>query len=199
MVEINKASARLYEEQRQKQKEDVAKLISIVDTVSINYSASADRYSNKSIIIKNHVVQFEEDICVTKLFKAICLFADETTDQENEEYDAFLNEELKPPIIYSPELPQPRIVWNQLNKNVLKNLPKPEKWAITSCAPDEEFYSATSSFLGYKHLKYEEGIAFGTDYGFLTDFGVVPPPDFPINGYKFSTEWGTWVIAAGGG
>ena len=154
MAEINKASARLYEEQRQKQKEDVERLISIVDTVSINYSVSADRYSNKSIIIKNPVVQLEEDICLTELLKAICLFADETTEQENEEYDIFLNEEMKPPVIYSPELPRPRILWNQLNSNVLKNLPKPEKWPITSCAPDEEFYSATSSFLGYKHLKY---------------------------------------------
>ena len=115
MAEINKASARLYEEQRQKQKTDIERLISIVDNVSINYSVSADRYSNKSIIIKNHVVQLEEDICVTKLFKAICLFADETTDQENEEYDAFLQEELKPPIIYLPELLRPRILWNQLN------------------------------------------------------------------------------------
>ena len=116
MVEINKASARLYEEQRQKQKEDVARLISIVDTVSNIYSVSADRYSNKSIIITNPPVQLEKDICVTKIFKALCLFADETTEQENEEYDAFLNEEIKPPpIIYSPDLPRPRILWNQLN------------------------------------------------------------------------------------
>ena len=82
---------------------------------------------------------------------------------------------------------------------MLKNLPEPGRCSVSSCAPDAEFYSATGSHMGFSHLKYEMGNAFGTDYGFLTDFGVVPPPEFPINGYKFSTEWGTWVIAAGGG
>jgi len=134
--ELVEASTRLLEERHKKQKEDVDKLISIVDTIGIKYPAapspdpaSADRYSFQSVIITNPV-QKKDDISVTEVFKALCLFAMDTSADEEAEYDAFLREQNRPPVIYSPVLPKPKVEWHRINTNVCRNLPKPKNFPV---------------------------------------------------------------------
>ena len=43
---------------------------------------------------------------MTKVYKAICLFAADPTEDEEGEYNAFLREQDRPQVIYSPVVPQ---------------------------------------------------------------------------------------------
>ena len=190
--EIVKAFARLQKEKRQKQKEDINRLVSIVDAVSSNYSA--DRYSFKSTIITNPV-QMEDEACVTEVFKALCLFSMDTSEEENLEYDEYLQQQVMPPIIYSPDFPKPRVEWRCINTNIHRNLPKPQVFPIHGAAQDPAFYTETTH-LCEGELKFHTLRPFGYCSGFRTSCGILPVPDEAINGYKWDEDSRDWVIAA---
>jgi len=197
--ELVKASTRLLEERHKKQKEDVDKLVSIVDTIAVNYpaapsAASADRYSFRSIVLTNTVVQPDDEFCMTKLYKAICLFALDTTKVEDDEYDAFLREQDRPPIIYSPVMPKPRVEWGLINTNIHRNLPKPFPFPINGAAENPDFYTEIEP--GVASLKFNSGRPFGVAFGFRTSCGILPVPDEPVKGYMWDGDTKDWVIAA---
>ena len=198
--ELVKASTRLLEERHKKQKEDVDKLISIVDTIAIKYPAapspdpaSADRYSFQSFIITNPV-QKEDDISVTEVFKALCLFTMDTSADEEAEYDAFLREQNRPPVIYSPVMPKPRVEWGLINTNIHRNLPKPFPFPINGAAENPDFYTEMEP--GVASLKFHSGRPFGVAFGFRTSCGILPVPDEPVKGYMWDGDTKDWVIAA---
>ena len=181
----------------ERQRQEIARLASVVDTLAVQYSG--DRYSNISTVITNPPADAEPQTCVPDEFLGLWLFTVEPTQEELEMYEKVLEEQIRPPPIYSPSLPKPRIQWTRLNTNMFRNLPQPEQLPIFSCSQDPQFYSAIKSIsYGGTVNVFEGGIPFGTMYGFMTDMGAVPVPEESIHGYKFSPEWGTWVIAARG-
>ena len=199
---VTNSSTRLLEERHKTQKEDVAKLVSIVDSIAINYPAapspdpdSADRYSFRSIVLTNPVVQPDDEFCMSKVYKAICLFALDTTKVEDDEYDAFLREQDRPPIIYSPVLPKPRVEWHRINTNVCRNLPKPTNFSVYGAAQDPAYYESRLS-QHHEGLMFHFIRPFGAIPGFRTSCGVMAVPEEAVNGFKWDVETKEWVIAA---
>ena len=193
-------SARLQEERHKKQQGDIVKLVSIVDSIAINYpsapspdSASADRYSFRSIVLTNPV-KTDDEFCLSQAYKAICLFALDTTKVEDDEYDAFLREQDRPPIIYSPVMPKPRVEWGLINTNIHRNLPKPFPFPINGAAENPDFYTEMEP--GVASLKFHSGRPFGVAFGFRTSCGILPVPDEPVKGYMWDGDTKDWVIAA---
>ena len=140
----------------------------------------------------------------------IWTYAEEPTEKEEQMYDQYLARILPVPI-YSPDLPQPHVLWHKLNTNMLRNMLTPHKFSIMGCSPDPEFYTVmkqTTEYYGNGGLQskiienglaWEKGNPFGNTFGFQTDMGVVPIPDTPVHGYMCCPERGVWVIAACGG
>ena len=176
------------------QREEINRLVSIVDTVALTHPT--DRYSHVSTIITNScpASQPEDDTCVTKKYKAMCLFALDTTEEENAEYDAFLQEQFRPPIIYSPDMPKPRVEWGQINTNIHRNLPKPFPFPIHGAAEDPDFYTEMEPHVS--SLKFHSVRPFGFAFGFRTSCGILPAPDEPVKGYMWDEDTKDWVIAA---
>ena len=74
---LDKANTRLWEEKREQQKKEITRLVSVVDDISLKHQADADRYSFRSIILTNPVVQLteNEEVSVCKVFAALFLWA----------------------------------------------------------------------------------------------------------------------------
>ena len=189
--EIVKATARLFQQQCEEQREDVARLAKIVDELEEKYSS--DRYTFKSIIITNPV-KTEDDSCVTEVFKALCLFSVEVTKEEDKEYDEFLKRQVTPPVIYSPNLPKPTVQWGLINTNIHRNLPKPQPFPFHGAAQDPDFYTEKEHLCD--QLKFHSLRPFGYAFGFRTSCGILPVPDEPVKGYMWDEDTTDWVIAA---
>ena len=174
----------------------------IVDELAVRYGP--DRYENNSTII-----EFSEPRSgPAKMFSwvhsemlALWVHAvDEVTPEEEEMFDKFLQKQLRPDPIHSPHLQKPNVNWMRLNNNMHRNLPKPSRFPLLGCALDPAVYKATYICCGEIVHRFDEAVEpFGTCHGFLTDMGVVPLPDVPLHGYKYSVERDEWVIAASGG
>ena len=209
-AEMDKASVRVLKQHRLEQCEDVARLVSIVDELSKKYPR--DRYSNISTIILNPM-QKEDAISVTTVFKGLCVFAAEPTDQEIEEYDELLARETRPAPIYSPSFPPARVQWSSLNTNYLRNMPKPEAFPVQSCSMEPSLYAVIISKTPRDNVNigcrrpvitttvssFDKPDPFGTLYGFMTDVGVLPVPEMPVHGYSCDPHTGAWVILARAG
>ena len=148
------------------------------------------------------------------------LFADqdkEPTAEETAMYEFHLQLQVRPPPIYSPNLPKPTVNWATLNKHKRKNLPDPEIFPIQSVPIDPNFYLDPTKYKTADHHqsldysgpvpvrmnKEECGCAacvppFGQKYGLMTDMGVIPMPDTSVHGYRWDEIDASWVIATGG-
>lgn len=187
--------------QGKQDKEDLARLVNIVDTLAQKYCPGHIRYgkshpSNDSD--NQESVTNPDDLppAVPVEFFGLWIFAKEPTQEEVKEYDSFLARQLPKPI-YSPTLPKLHVNWMRLNTNMFRNLPQPTRCTVYGCSQDPAAYTRTyRTAIGSENV-FDDGVnPFGALYGFHTDQGVVDLPDIPIHGYKFDVTCRKWVIAA---
>eukprot|EP00091_Calanus_sinicus_P006716 TRINITY_DN17457_c0_g1_i1.p1 TRINITY_DN17457_c0_g1~~TRINITY_DN17457_c0_g1_i1.p1 ORF type:complete len:164 (-),score=43.70 TRINITY_DN17457_c0_g1_i1:22-447(-) len=133
----------------------------------------------------------------------IWLYADSTMDPTQEEsamYEFHIGQQVRPPPVYSPNLPRPSVNWTTLNKHKRKNLPDPERVPIKSCPDDPTFYMNVTKYKPVdKHIttlpsglmatNQQCGCAqcippFGFQHGLRTDMGIISMPDTAVHGYK---------------
>ena len=82
----------MIEQQRKKQREDVSRLATVVDTIALKYSG--DRYSNISTIITNSSAEPDTETYgdVPEEFLGLWLFTVEPTQKELDIYEEVLVE-----------------------------------------------------------------------------------------------------------
>ena len=64
----------------------------------------------------------------------------EMTEVEQRRFNSFMNQQIRPPPIYSPDLVKPYVNWNRVNPFQERNLPKPAAFPLSGCSPDPAFY-----------------------------------------------------------
>jgi len=193
-------------------KEDITRLSNLVDTLAHKYSPDMNRYS------QSNTTNDSEQVCVSNPdhlppavpleMYAIWLHShdEDLTVEEAEQYDGYLVRQTRPPPIYSPNLPKPYVNWMRFNPNMRRNLPIPMMCPKLGCSQDPNFYNLTVPTYNYtpytRHYTdqpptpvFEKGEPFGSEYGFVTEMGVMPVPSYPIHGFVF--HGGSWVIASG--
>merc|ERR1719318_912348 len=216
--EMDLAAARIKKVKEQQDRADLIKLSDAVDRLALKY----DRY-NMITSTKVHNTRCDPDglpCIVPRDMMGLWLFADmmeEPTQEENAMYEFHLQLQVRPPPIYSPNLPKPTVNWTTLNKHKRKNLPDPEIFPVQSVPTDPNFYLDLTKYKTVDHhrthdytgpiplriTKEECGCArcvppFGQMYGLMTDMGVIPMPDTSVHGYRWDDMTGSWVIATGG-
>ena len=136
----------------------------------------------------------------------IWLFADteEPTQEEMAMYEFHIQQQVRPPPIYSPNVPRPSVNWNTLNKHRRKNLPDPDLFPVQSVPADPNYYLDGSRYKpANQHNNGQDpktsarivagkdcGCAkcvppFGYKYGLMTDMGVIAMPDTAVRGYRW--------------
>jgi hypothetical protein len=124
----------------------------------------------------------------------IWLFADteEPTVEEKAMYEYHIQLDVRPPPIFSPNLPQPKVNWTNLNKHRRKNLPDPELFPVHSVPANPTYYLDRSKYKPADQLNNGRDpmttarIMFGKDcgcavcvppfgykYGLMTDMGII--------------------------
>merc|ERR1719318_1112367 len=195
--EMDLAVARIRKEKEEQDRADLIKLSDAVDRLALKY----DRY-NMITHANIHNTRCDPDglpCVVPREMMGLWLFADqdkEPTAEETAMYEFHLQLQVRPPPIYSPNLPKPTVNWTTLNKHKRKNLPDPEIFPIQSVPIDPNFYLDLTKYKTAEHhrthdytgtiplriTKEECGCArcvppFGQMYGLMTDMGVIPMPD----------------------
>ena len=131
-------------------------------------------------------------------------------------YEFHLNKQIRPPPIYSPNLPRPTVNWANLNKHRRKNLPDPELFPVHFVPADPTFYTDRTKYKpADQHNNGEDPmksapIIFGKDcgcaecvppfgymYGLMSDMGVISMPESAVHGYRWDEGTASWVIATG--
>ena len=112
-------------------------------------------------------------------------------------------------IIYSAEVPIPRVDFSKVKPHLHRNLPKPTDYPVHSCSQDPKFY--TECFSSDSHNmyyacgstpckpKFDTTFPFGSLPGFETNLGIVAVPQAPIGGYIYAGGCGTnttWQLYA---
>ena len=193
---------------REEESEYISRMCKKVDELAAQYNS--DRYNaNKSINLSMPSSTPDPTnlpSSVPEELFAIWLFQEGLTPDEEERYDRFLRQQMRPPLVKSPPLQQPRVNWNRLNPGQYKNLPQPVLCPVQSCSPDPMFYEkevdvyisqGQGSMRKYPAWGRTEA-PFGKMYGFSTNMGTVAVPDVPVHGYRCCHYSGTWQIDAGG-
>ena len=114
--EMSQAAARLRTEKAKQETADINRLSSAVDKLAIKY----DRY-NMITTVTIHNTRCDPDglpCIVPRDMMGIWLFADmmqEPTQEESAMYEFHLQLQVRPPPIYSPNLPEPPVNWTSLN------------------------------------------------------------------------------------
>merc|ERR1719318_950651 len=216
--EMDLAAARIRKEKEKKDRADLIKLSDAVDRLATKY----DRY-NMITVTNIHNTRCDPDglpCIVPREMMGLWLFADlmnEPTKEESAMYEFHLQLQVRPPPIFSPNLPKPTVNWTTLNKHKRKNLPDPEMFPVQSVPADPTFYTDATKYKTADHhrshdysgpiplriTKEECGCArcvppFSQMYGLMTDMGVIPMPDTSVHGYRWDDMTGSWVIATGG-
>jgi hypothetical protein len=197
--EMALAAARVKEEQQQLQKASIAKLSEVVDTL-------AKKYERYNLLTQSNVSNTRCDpdglpCCVPRELMVLWLYTAEPTVEEMTMYEHHLRLQIRPPPIYSPPMPKPRVNWSKLNKFQLRNLPEPNLFPILSCPVDPAYYTTTYE-KRYTHNccgRTNCGCVrcdppFGQAKGLRTNLGVIPMPLEPVHGYVWHDY--QWVIAA---
>jgi hypothetical protein len=129
------------------------------------------------------------------------LYTTEPTVEEMVMYEFHLQLQIRPPPIYSPPMPKPRVNWSKLNKWQIKNLPEPDSFPILSCPQDPAYYNTifekryTHHCVGHAQCGCVRcDPPFGRAKGLRTNLGVIPMPLEPVHGYVWHGN--EWVIAA---
>ena len=112
-------------------------------------------------------------------------------------------------IIYSAEVPIPRVDFSKVKPHLHRNLPKPTDHPVHSCSQDPKFYA--ECFRSDSHNiyyacgstpckpKFDTTFPFGSLPGFETNLGIVAVPQAPIGGYIYAGGCGTnttWQLYA---
>ena len=111
--EMNLAAARIREEKDRQERVELSKLSDVVDRLARKY----DRY-NLISTTNIHNTRCHPDglpCIVPRDMMGLWLFADPTMDPTAEEsamYEFHMNQQTRPPPIYSPNLPRPTVNWN---------------------------------------------------------------------------------------
>ena len=85
-----------------------------------------------------------------------------------------------------------------VNTRFIENIPKPSSFPIHGVSPDPDFYHKLARGEGeYSHkifYRFNRHSPFGSDYGYETHIGIVPPPTDPVHGYIWCE--GSWKLYA---
>lgn len=196
--EMALAAAREREQNEQQEKAAIAKLLEVVDQLAKKY----DRYGLYSTSNASNSGK-DRDLfsVVPKELLGIWLFTMEPTKEELLMYEDHIRLQIRPPPIYSPPMPKPRVNWAKLNKFQLKNLPEPASFPVLSCPEDPAYYTTTYEKRYTHHCVGQVGCGcvrcdppFGRAKGLRTNLGVIPMPTDPVHGYIW--DGSEWVIAA---
>ena len=95
----------------------------------------------------------------------------------------------------------PEVNWSQVNKRFLANVPEPRDFPVQGCSPDPNVYKPRVEVTGYgsqiSHKpQFECYHPFGSELGFMTQYGVIPVGDLSIHGHTWDKSLGTWVLKA---
>ena len=126
------------------QKRDIAQSVMVVDQLARVYSPP-DRYEHAPTIIElsepwyvpQHIFSWVHS---EMLALGVYSFKEEVTPEEEEQYNRFLQKQLRPDPISSPHLPKTCVNWNRLNLGQFKNLSSPSELPVSGCSPDPDFY-----------------------------------------------------------
>ena len=83
---------------------------------------------------------------------------------------------------------KPLIDFSKVNIRMLRNLPQPQMYPVSSCSQDPKFYQSKDW--------YSSKYPFGSEYGYMTQLGVVPVSSEPVHGYVFDIKFGSWILHA---
>ena len=133
-------------ERQQHDKAGIATMVNLVDKIALRYSPELARYNcnnpTNNLCLQDYSTNPDQlPVAVPLELLGIWTYAEEPTEKEEQMYDQYLARILPVPI-YSPDLPQPHVLWHKLNTNILRNMPTPNKFSIMGCSPDPEFYTA---------------------------------------------------------
>jgi hypothetical protein len=144
--ERNLAAERIRAKQAKQERADLTKLSDAVDRLAAKY----DRY-NLISHTKIHNTRCAPDglpCIVPRDLMGIWLFAysEEPSVEEKAMYEFHIQQEVRPPPIFSPNLPRPTVNWTNLNKHCRKNLPDPELFPVYSVPADPTYYLYRSKY-----------------------------------------------------
>ena len=198
--QISEASIRLLDEQRRFKREEVAQLALKVDQLAKVYSPAKYDLPNPSNAAIAKVVDNPENLpdpVPAEMFAIWMTQAGEgdMTEVEERRFNSFMNQQIRPPPIYSPNLVKPYVNWNSVNPFQERNLPKPAAFPLSGCSPDPAFYD--------KQMRVylsgsDESCPFGYRFGFYSNMGIVPVPEHSLHGYRCCNKSGTWQLDARG-
>ena len=79
-----------------------------------------------------------------------------------------------------------------VNKRFIENIPKPNRYPVLGVSNDPNFYHEwyQTGDPYKKSQKFLNPFPFGSEYGYETNVGIVPPPTDPIHGYIWSEQYG---------
>ena len=135
--EMSLAAARIRKEKEEQDRVDHKNLSDAVDRLARKY----DRY-NMITHTNVHNTRCDPDglpCIVPREMMGLWLFADKDVEPTKEEmamYEYSLQLQVRPPPIFSPNLPRPTVNWNTLNMHKRKNLPDPDIFPILSVPSD---------------------------------------------------------------
>ena len=198
--QISEASIRLLEEQRRFKREEVAQLAMKVDQLAKVYSPAKYDLPNPSNAEIPKVVDNPENLpdpVPAEMFAIWMTQAGEgeMTEVEQRRFNSFMNQQIRPPPIYSPDLVKPYVNWNKVNPFQERNLPKPAAFPLSGCSPDPTFYDKQMRvYLSGSDVS----CPFGYRFGFSSNMGIVPVPVHSLHGYRCCNKSGTWQLDARG-
>ena len=198
---------------RLEENNQISRMLDSVDKLAKQYSPQ-DRYHQPS---NTNLSQSRSAVVPDSLFNfelaGLWMFAEDPTEEEMTQYDRHLVQELRPPPIHSPHLRRPYVNWTTLNKHRRKNLPDPQLFPLYSVPAVPTFYTDRDKYKpaddhinllpgGLFATKQQCGCAaclppFGSQFGLMTDMGVIGMPTEPVHGYCWDDDTGGWVIATG--
>ena len=113
--------------------------------------------------------------------------------------DIFTDVKAGDDVKYAPPVIQyPSIDLHNVNTRFIENIPKPTLFPVHGVSSDPDFYHKLAHGEGeYSHkifYRFNRHSPFGSDYGYDTNIGVIPPPTDPIHGYIWSK--GSWKLFA---
>ena len=171
-------------ERRDKENEELSRIVGIVDNLSNKYSPRFARYGK--YVQTNHSTRRKgRPAIVPKVFSAI--------------WKLLLK---PPPPVMKINDPTPHVNLAGINHNLRKNLPKPSYYPLQSVSQNAEMYNSTT----YRdHMQrtmvkpaafVENDQPFGCFHGLKTDQGIIAMPSQIVHGFVWSQEEHDWVIAA---
>ena len=171
-------------ERRDKENEELSRIVGIVDNLSNKYSPKFARYGKH--VQTNHSTRRKgRPAIVPKVFSAI--------------WKLLLK---PPPPVMKIHDPTPNVNLGGINYNFRKSLPMPSYYPLLSVSQNAEMYNTTTyrDHMARTMVKQaafvEKDMPFGGHHGLKTDQGIIAMPSQIVHGFVWSQEDHEWVIAA---